>query len=346
MNIQKFILTMVKYLPGPLVRLMAGKPLEIDGNRLDTHLHLLAKMAPTPDADNPPSVEELRAEIHETFLALNAPRRANVAVRDAIIDGGAGTKGEIVRMPIRVYEPYECLPHAPAILFFHQGGLVVMDLDTDDTFCTIMADICAARVISLDYRLCPEHKFPAPLDDAMALWDYVQANADVLGIDPTRIALAGDSAGGFIAANMCQMLRDKKATPMPIAQLLAYPWVSSRTDAGGSLDSCADSFPLNRATMDFFTAMVFPNGEGMDSPLANPLENDLTGLPPAIIGTAGFDPIRDQGDAYADKLRDAGVVCDHFRFTHLCHSFLAMGNVSRAAVAASEQLANALKVRL
>lgn len=344
MNVQKLILTILKYTPAPLVRLLAGRPMVIDGNRLDVHLQLLAKMAPEPDVDNPPSLAELRAEIRKTFESLNAARRPHVMSQDMTVTGIVD--GTEFKLPLRVYAPRNCPSPAPAILFFHQGGLVVMDLDSDDTFCTIMADICCARVISLDYRLCPEHAFPAPLDDAMALWNYVQAYADELKIDSERVAVAGDSAGGFIAANMCQMLRDKGATPLPVAQLLVYPWVSSQLDAGGSIDSCAETFPLNRATMEFFNAAVFPDGKGLDAPVANPLNNDLQGLPPAIIGTAGFDPIRDQGNAYADKLTRAGVAVDHFCFTNLCHSFLAMGNVSRPAERASIKLVQTLKARL
>jgi acetyl esterase len=216
-----------------------------------------------------------------------------------------------------------------------------MDHLSDGHFCSVLADECKAKVISLDYRLCPEATFPEPIDDGMALWDYVQAHAGELGIDPRRVALAGDSAGGLISATMSQLLRDK-AGQQPAALLLAYPWVSTDTGAGGSLESCADCFPLNTATMDFFNAQVFPNGENLDHPMANPLHGNLNDLPPTVVGTAGFDPIRDQGNAYANALKAAGNEVMHYCFGSLTHSYLILGRISHAAERASVQLARDL----
>ena len=256
--------------------------------------------------------------------------------REAHIPGPAGD------MLARIYEPANLPDNAPAVLFFHQGGLVVMDLDTDDAFCTILADECKAKVISLDYRLCPEHNFPAPIDDAMALWDYVQANAAALGIDGARVAVAGDSAGGLISSVICQQVRDAGGV-QPAAQLLAYPWVSTQLAETGSAVSCAECFPLTSSTMEFFNATVFPEGKHIDHPFANPLHNDnLANLPPAIIGTAGFDPIRDQGNDYADRLKAAGNQVTHYCFNSLSHSYLSLGNVSKNAEKAGITLARDL----
>jgi acetyl esterase len=217
-----------------------------------------------------------------------------------------------------------------------------MDLDTDDAFCTILADECKAKVISLDYRLCPEHNFPAPIDDAMALWDYVQANAAALGIDGARVAVAGDSAGGLISSVICQQVRDAGGL-QPAAQLLAYPWLSTQLAETGSALSCAECFPLTSSTMEFFNATVFPEGKHIDHPFANPLHNDnLANLPPAIIGTAGFDPIRDQGNDYADRLKAVGNQVTHYCFNSLSHSYLSLGNVSKNAEKAGITLARDL----
>ncbi len=336
MSIQRIILSALKNTPTPLIKILAGRPLEIDGNELDPNLHLLAKMAPPSSQDV--ELHEMRQAVHDTFKNLNGARRRNIHIYDTTIPGKAG------ELPVRFYEPEHMSDNAPAILFFHQGGLVLMDLDSDDSFCTILADECRAKVISLDYRLCPEHKFPAAHEDADTLWTYVQKNAKQLGINPENVALAGDSAGGLIASVLCQTLKSRKsATIKPKAQLLVYPWVTTEEEGFPSLESCADCFPLNRETMEFFNALVFPDGKLSDHRQANPLKaKSLKGLPPAIIATAGFDPIRDQGDAYAERLKKADVPTIHHRFTNLCHSFLSMGNVSKAAENAQIQLARDL----
>ena len=334
MSRDKVILSVLKQLPKFVLRRLAGPAVVIDGNTLGANIQILAKIAGPPKAES--DIGQMRHNIKTSFAALDGKRRANINVRDAHIPGPAGD------MLARIYEPKNIGDNAPAILFFHQGGMVVMDLDTDDAFCTVLADECGAKVISLDYRLCPEHKFPAPIDDAMGLWDYVQNNAAALGVDATRVAVAGDSAGGLISAVMCQQLRDAGGA-RPAAQLLAYPWVSTTLQATGSSVSCAECFPLNTATMDFFNSQVFPNGEGLDSPLANPLNNEnLADLPPAIIGTAGFDPIRDQGNAFADQLKAAGNQVTHYCFKTLSHSYLAFGNVTKEAERASCQMARDL----
>jgi acetyl esterase len=176
----------------------------------------------------------------------------------------------------------------------------------------------------------------------MALWDYVQANAASLGIDPHRVAVAGDSAGGMISSVMCQQLRDTEGA-VPAAQVLAYPWVAAQIEPEGSGVSCANCFPLTEDTMTFFNAQVFPEDKNIDHAFANPLKNEnLSNLPPAIIATAGFDPIRDQGNEYADRLKAAGTQVTHYCFSSLTHSFLTLGNVSKEAQRAGRQLARDL----
>ena len=334
MSKDRVILGILKNLPNFIVQRLAGPAVEIDGNRLDANIQLLAKMAGTPEAET--DINKMRADIHANFTNLDGKRRASVKSREAHIPGPAGD------MLARIYEPANLPDNAPAVLFFHQGGLVVMDLDTDDAFCTILADECKAKVISLDYRLCPEHNFPAPIDDAMALWDYVQANAAALGIDGARVAVAGDSAGGLISSVICQQVRDAGGV-QPAAQLLAYPWVSTQLAETGSAVSCAECFPLTSSTMEFFNATVFPDGKHIDHPFANPLHNDnLANLPPAIIGTACFDPIRDQGNDYSDRLKAAGNQVTHYCFNSLSHSYLSLGNVSKNAEKAGITLARDL----
>jgi len=335
MTVQKFMLGVFKNLPPFIVRRMAGAPLEIDGNVLDANIQIVANQA--ANAERPTELAAMRAGIHESFKLLNGPRRKNVRVFESGFDGPAGP------LAMRIYEPVGAPTPRPAILFFHQGGLVVMDVGTDDGFCSVLADVCQATVISLDYRLCPENAFPAAFDDVQALWAHVQAHGADMGLDPMRVALAGDSAGGLLASVLCQILRDEDADVRPAAQLLGYPWVTSQLAESGSLVSCAEAFPLTRDTMEFFNAMVFPEGKNIDHPYANPLSHEnLADLPPAIIATAGFDPIRDQGNEYAEKLKAAGNKVKHYCFGSLSHSFWSMGNVSRACDTACDQLARDL----
>ena len=340
MNMQRVILGVLKNLPSPLVRLLAGSPVTIDGYTLDANMQLLGKIA--AGAPAPENIEAMRAGVRDMCLSTNEPRRAGVESYDTIWHGDGAP------LSVRVYAPTQIADDtAPAILFFHQGGLVLMDVDSDDSFCTVLADECQARVISLEYRLCPEHAFPAAIDDALSLWQYVQDHAAELNIDPKRVAVAGDSAGGLLAANVCLKVKARRTKTQPVAQLLVYPWVSTDLQETGSLVSCAECFPLNSQTMDLFNAMVFPDGKLLNSPLANPLKaKSVKGLPPAIIATAGFDPIRDQGNAYAERLKEAGNDVTHFCFGHLTHSFLIMGNVSKAAQLASAQLARTLATAL
>ncbi len=334
MNSERIVLSLLKRLPDFIIRRMAGAPLEIDGNRLNANIQLLAKMAGTPEGDT--DIEQMRANVRKSFLSLDGSLRRGVKKREMHIPGPAGD------MRASVFEPAKTTDRDPAVLFFHQGGMVIMDADTCSGFCSELAAECNAKVISLDYRLCPENKFPAAIDDGMALWDYVQANALALGINPHRVALAGDSAGGLISAVMSQQLRDAGGI-QPAAQVLAYPWVTTQIENTGSMASCSDVFPLTQETMTFFNLMAFPEDKNIDHAFANPLLNDnLSNLPPAIIGTAGFDPIRDQGNEYADRLKAAGNQVTHYCFSSLSHSFLAMGNVSVEIEQAGRQLARDL----
>ncbi len=334
---QTLILRGLRAMPRPMVRLLGGNPLAIDGFTLDPSLQVLTKLAARRSMDGL-SLQQRRSAARKLFRLLNAPRHRDVRVRDDTFPRLVGSM-PTESIPVRHYEPVGIGQHEPAILFFHQGGLVLLDLDTCDTFCTIMAAQCRARVISVDYRLCPEHPFPSAIDDALAAWEHVQQNAASLGIDPARVGIAGDSAGGFISAVVSQQLK-LRHDAQPAAQLLIYPWVVTDNAPSGSMETCAETFPLSRETMEYFNGHVFTDGKGVDHPLANPLKTaDISGLPPAVVVTAGFDPLRDQGDAYASRLAAANVAVTHRCYGSLCHGFIAMGNVSRAAEEASFEIA-------
>ena len=345
MSVQNLILSAMRMMPLGLARKMAGAPVRVDGYELDAHIQLLANLsAKNMDAKAPPETLADIRQAGNAFDAIALPRCRDVDISDVELPLKTAT------LKARIYQPKNASATDPAVLFFHQGGLVIMHHLTDDWFCSLLSQICRAKVITLDYRLCPENAFPAAIDDGLALWDYVHENAETLGIDKRRVALAGDSAGGLISSVMTQVLRDKaqsERVAQPAAQLLIYPWVSTNIDAVGSMKSCAEMFPLSRATMDMFNANVFPNGKNIDHAWANPLHNDnLQKLPPAIIATAGFDPVRDQGNEYAEALAAVGNQVTHYCFGELSHSFLCMGRISNAAQKACRQLARDLAAHL
>jgi acetyl esterase len=341
MNLQLLIVDTLRATPRWILRLFFGAPLEIDGNRLDMNMHALAKLSArkSNSAEGAPSVSDIRRTAAE-FNELNLPTVAGVSTEDTTIELLGNS------LKARIYRPASSVNPKPAILFFHQGGLVIMDHLTDNHFCSLLAARCGAVVFSLDYRLCPENTFPAPIEDARALWDHVQACSDKYNIDPSRVALAGDSAGGLISSTLALILRDEGKL-QPRALCLAYPWVTTNNDDQPSLSSCANTFPLTADTMQFFNSQAFPNDHQIDHPWANPLKaQSLAGLPAIVIGTAGFDPIRDQGNAFAHRLAEAGNDVTHFCFESLTHSYLMFGRVSKEAERACETLAIALSERL
>jgi acetyl esterase len=283
---------------------------------------------------------------------------ARAVLRGVAFGGAAGPSGQpavgAVRsetiagsVPVRVYSPDAPLP-VPTIVFFHGGGFVMGDLDTHDAIARRLCNDVSAVVVSVDYRLAPEHPFPAGVDDANAAVHWVAAHVTDFGGDPARVAVAGDSAGANLAAVAAQLAT---ADGIPLAaQLLVYP----PTDAGGeyaSITENADGYFLTRADMEWFFAHYL--GMDLDDPRAtelavNPLvaplrAPSLAGLPPAIVATGEFDPLRDEGDAYAAALAAAGVPVEHRQFAGLIHGFWGMGAVSAAAEEAAVWINSSMK---
>ena len=336
MSLQLLMIDTLRIFPNWLLRAFVGPAPLIDGNTLDMNMHVLATLSAKDNKSRAAtSLEDIRAKAAE-FEGLNLPLARGVTVEDTSFELLGNT------LSARIHRPQNAPEKMPAILFFHQGGLVIMDHLTDNHFCSLLAARCGAAVIALDYRLCPENPFPAPIEDAKALWCFVQDNAEGLGVDPARVALAGDSAGGLMSSTLALILRDEGGR-QPKALCLAYPWVTTNSRDQHSMTSCAHTFPLTQETMHFFNAHVFPNDEKIDHDWVNPLHVEtLEGLPPTVIGTAGFDPIRDQGNAFAERLEQSGNTVIHHCFTDLTHSYLMFGRVSNSAEAACVRLAEDL----
>jgi acetyl esterase len=247
---------------------------------------------------------------------------------------------------LRVYTPIAAGGAAlPGLVFFHGGGFVVGDLDCYEALCRTLANESGCRVVSVDYRLAPEHKFPAAVDDCFAALKWIEANAMDHGIDANRIAVAGDSAGGNLAAVMCLLAKDNKNVPNIDFQVLIYP--ATAYGIGTSEDIYGQGYFLTSETMKWFFAHYVPEGADLSDPRLSPLEaKDMSGLPPAYIVTAGFDPLRDSGVRYAEKLKTAGVAVAHVDYPSMIHGFFSMQGLVPLASEAIAAAAHAVKEAL
>ncbi|MEM9465416.1 MAG: alpha/beta hydrolase [Actinomycetota bacterium] len=333
-RIGKAVARAQRRLPKSVLRRRHGEPPTIDGATLDLQIHAyteLVKAAQARDADGDVTPARIREGLRTMVDIGSADPVAEVSVHDRTIPGPAGD------LPIRLYHPAKTSGRADAIVWFHQGGGVVGDLDTDHTLCSMLAESCQAVVISVDYRLGPEHPFPADVVDSLAAYQWVVDHADGLGVDPARVGVGGTSQGGKISAAISQQRR-RDGLAVPLAQLLLYPGIDA-TWEGGSRESMAEAWPLGEATLQFFAAAAGIDEQAATDRRASPgLEENLAGQPPALVVTAGFDPLRSQGDDYAARLADAGVTVIHRCEEDLPHSFTIMGAVSRAADAATQRI--------
>jgi acetyl esterase len=238
-------------------------------------------------------------------------------------------------VPARIYRPDHDLP-VPTVLFVHGGGFVIGDIDTHDNQSRAICAGADAVVVSIDYRLAPEAPWPAAVRDAHEAVRWVAGNIDELGGDAERIAIAGDSAGGNICAVLAQLCRD--SGPRLAAQLLVYPAVDMDADAPyASRVENASGYFLTADDMDWFRTHYIGGATDVADPRMSPIKAaDLSGLAPAVVVTAEFDPLRDEGEAYAEALRAAGVEVDSRRYDGLVHGFFDMGPLSVAARAATE----------
>ncbi|MEO8558492.1 MAG: alpha/beta hydrolase [Rhodospirillales bacterium] len=298
------------------------------------------------------SPDAARKQSAETRGPLQPPPPKMARVDNLTAPGPSGSKGA-GPIKLRHYRP---LGHPdneliPVLVFFHGGGWVIGDLDSHDVLCRQLAEAAGCAVVAVDYRMAPEHKHPAAVEDAYAATEWVARNGAKLGIDGHRMALGGDSAGGNLAAIVCLMIRDALKADHEVArpslQLLIYP-ATDMTLSHKSINDFADGYFLTRDGMRWFINHYLGNaGDARDwqaSPLFAASHEDL---PPAYIITAGFDPLRDEGIAYAQKLRAAGVMVDHIDYGGMIHAFIGMSGViattNRAIAAAGAALRQAFE---
>ena len=308
-------------LPDPVIdRLAGGPPIVLDGRvlnrRVQAMIHIGERLGLTPNEDDD-SVEERRERLARA-AALAMPKRTGIHTSDRRIPGPAG------EIPVRIYRRYGITEVAPAIVYLHGGGWATGDLETHDGTCRVLADQSDCVVVAVDYRLAPEHPFLAAVDDAVAAYRWVHQHADELAIEPGRVGVMGDSAGGNLAAVIAQVTRDTDVPP-PVAQCLVYPATDMRMREP-SHETFSAGFFLTRAAMHWYRRAYVPDEADWDSPLASPIEQtDLSGLAPALVVTAGFDPLRDEGRRYAERLAEAGVPTRYRCYDDLVHGFFGMG---------------------
>jgi acetyl esterase len=246
-------------------------------------------------------------------------------------------------IPIRAYRPLGAAPTEalPALVFFHGGGWTIGDLDTHDVLCRQLANGARCALFAVDYRLGPEHKFPAAVDDAVFATKWMAENTERFHIDPERIAVGGDSAGGNLAAVVALSARDA-GSPRIVFQLLIYPATDQYIDAPSHFRN-GTGYLLTREAILYFRGNYLNGPQDYDDWRASPLRaRELSKLPPAFILTAGFDPIVDEGSAYADRLRAAGVPVEYVCFESQIHGFITMGRVIPQANEAVNRCAKAL----
>ena len=274
------------------------------------------------------------------MLQLTGPKDVPVGKIENFTIPGPG--GEI---RARAYAPVAAVGAQSTLIYFHGGGFVVGSLESHDGLCRLLAAEGGFKVIAVDYRLAPEHPWPAAVDDAMAALQWIEANSAQLGVDGGRIAIGGDSAGGMLAAIVTQQARGK-TRPRIAYQMLLFP----NTQVGGETSSLAEfavGYFLERRAIEYFSSLYLPPGSDRNSPKVSPLRaKDFSGLPPAFVMLGGYDPLHDEGLAYAEKLKAAGVKVTIADYPDMVHCFIYLQTVLAQAHEAVARAAKAVKAAL
>jgi len=308
--------SVMPWMPPWLTRLLVGgRTITIDGNTLDPTLQLMLaaqRRSRTGGLSASGDLAVARNLMRSSHAVMGA--RITLSAKDLTIPGSDGP------LRARQYQPATA-GAAPLLIFFHGGGFVVGDIESHDGLCRMICRDAAIHVLSVDYRLAPEHPAPAAVDDCVAAYRWALGHAAELGADPSRIGVGGDSAGGNLAALVALHSRDE-GLPQPALQMLLYPVLDLAAQTQ-SRKLFSEGFFLSRRDTDWMIDLYLGASDvAADDPRVSPLRAaDLSGLAPALVLTAGFDPLRDEGNQYAAKLRSAGVAVDHRQFDALTHGF-------------------------
>ncbi len=332
---QRLVVRTLLSLPSPLLRLMSGgSAVYKAGRTLDPRLQFLAHQARNQPPMDTLSPEEARRGETQAIGAVTGDLEPGVRWEPLSVPG------QVSDVPARLYRPEAQDPTAPMMVWAHMGGGVIGSLDTSHCFAALLARITRGPVLSVDYRLAPDHRFPAGFEDVLGAYRWARNSAEHYGA--SGVAVGGDSMGGNFAAILCQELK-RLGEPQPRMQLLVYPCTDVASESE-SMTVFGDAFPLNRAMMDWFMGHYLGPDDDPASPRLSPLrEKDLAGLAPAVIATAGFDPLVDQGEAYAKALKAAGVTVRYRCYDSLTHAFAAFTGAVPAADAACREISGLVR---
>ncbi|TYC10433.1 alpha/beta hydrolase [Actinomadura syzygii] len=319
-------------LPRPVRRVIAGAPVRLEGQELSLDAQFLLRLISLEGSKlSSPTVAAARGGLARSQIYLRRAPGRPVGAKE--VDAGG--------VPARLYTPRGLPDGSPLLVFYHGGGWVIGDLDTHDTVCRYLAVHAEVRVLSVDYRLAPEHPYPAAADDALAAYAYAAANAGALGADPDAIAVGGDSAGGNLAA-VVGLLAERR----PDFALLIYP-ATDMTVRRRSREVFGDGFYLTDADMVWFSDHYCPDVGRRAEPKASPLlAEDLSGFPTTYLVTAGFDPLRDEGEEFAKRLGEARVPVALRRQEDLFHGFANTWSLGGRFREALSEAAGALRTGL
>jgi acetyl esterase len=338
----RVMLRILPHVPDAVKRLALGRrTVTVDGNTLDTTLQFMLaaqRAAGMSGLVASSDVAVARSQLRKLASMIDAG--IAVGVRDSSIPGPAGP------LAVRHYTPVNAEGSEPLLVFFHGGGFVVGDLETHDALCRLMCRDARVHVLAVDYRLAPEHPAPAAIEDCYAAYRWALDHASDLGADPSRVAVGGDSAGGNLAAVVSQLARND-GVRVPALQLLLYPGTNFAADTR-SKTLFADGYFLTKKDIDWFKDSYLAGSslEVTDPRISPLLATDLTGLPPAMVLTGGFDPLRDEGNQYAEALAAAGVPVDHRQFGPLVHAFANFFPLGGASATAMAETVSALRAHL
>ncbi|MET8427916.1 alpha/beta hydrolase [Nocardia sp. NPDC004860] len=326
-------------LPPRIQRGLAGGGIvEFRDRQLDPGIQLLLRIVNTQQPVDELALPVGRQKFRKMGRMLSGAPVPVDAVHDVSIPGLAGD------IPGRLYLPTQPAEPSSLLLFAHGGGFGIGDLDGYDNVCRILAEHSGSRVLSIDYRLAPEHRFPAGYDDCVATYRYLLDHAADFGVEPSRIAVGGESAGANLMTSVCREARDR-GWQQPAFQVLFVP-PPDLTVVGHTAPELDDGYMLTTALMKWFLARYADESEWRDVRCSPRFADDLSGLAPAYIATAGFDPVCESGEEYVEQLRAAGVTVAHRRHPGLAHPFVLMAGYSRVARDALVEAAGALRTGL
>jgi acetyl esterase len=339
-TIPKLELTHTMMSEGEALRFLDGQRLSRGGRTMDPKAQIVGEFVKSIRVPGYfPPLPELRQQLRTMVTLMDEPAPPLARVEDLPIPGPAGP------IAARVYDPVGAGSPRPGVAYFHGGGWVQGDLETHHGLCARLARGAGVVVVAVDYRLAPEHPFPAAVDDCLAAYRWLRAHGRAIGIDPTRVAVAGDSAGGNLAAVVSQQAA-ALGERVPTCQALIYPAVDFALDTPSHRE-LADAHVIPRDRIEWYAERYLPAGTDRLDPRASPLRTaELAGQPPTLMITAGFDPLRDEGHAYAARLRAAGVEVVDREYAGQIHAFVMLTKAIPQGLACTAEIADFLRVRL